>query len=118
MPPIDPRTAAPLLTARLTLRNTAEPIQLTFPSGQSYDLVIRNEKGDILYRWSDGKAFTLAIRTLTFGPGELNFLIQVPLATPDGKPFPQGRYLAEAWLSTLNPKTYAASAPFDLRHIF
>jgi hypothetical protein len=117
MPPIEPRTAIPLMTARLTLRNTAQPIQLTFPSGQSYDFVIRNEKGEILYRWSDGKAFTLAIRSEVFGPGEKNFLIQVRLGS-DVRPFPQGRYLAEAWLTTMGSKVYAASLAFEIRHIF
>jgi hypothetical protein len=118
MPPLDPRTSVPLMTARLTLRNTAEPVQLTFPSGQSYDFVIRNEKGETVYRWSDGKAFTMAIRTETFGPGEKNFMIQVRLGSADGKPFPQGKYVAEGWLTTMGTRVYTASAGFEMRHIF
>ncbi len=118
MPPLDPQTSVPLMTARLTLRNTAEPIQLTFPSGQSYDFVIKNEKGDILYRWSDGKAFTMAIREETFGPGEKDFVIQVRLGGKDGKPFPQGKYIAEGWLTTMGAKAHAASVGFEMRYIF
>ena len=118
MPPIDPARVAPLLHARLTLRNTAEPIQLTFPSGQTFDLVIKNEKGDVLYRWSDGKAFTLAIRTETFGPGEKNYVVEVRLADKDGKPFPQGRYVAEGWLTTMGPRAYAASVGFELKYVY
>jgi hypothetical protein len=118
MPPLDPRASVPLMTARLTLRNTAEPVQLTFPSGQSYDFVIRNEKGETVYRWSDGKAFTMAIRTEIFGPGEKNFMIQARLGSADGKPFPQGKYVAEGWLTTVGSKIYAAAAGFEIQHVF
>lgn len=118
MPPIDPGRVAPVLRARLTLRNTAEPIQLTFPSGQSFDFVIKNETGDVLYRWSDGKAFTMAIRTETFGPGEKNYVVEVRLADKDGKPWPQGRYIAEGWLTTMGPRAYAASVGFELKYVY
>lgn len=117
MPPIDPSRAVPLLTARLTLRNTSVPISLTFPSGQTYDLVIRNEQGEVVYRWSEGKFFILAIRTETIGPGEKNWVILVRLGD-DGKPWPQGKYTAEAWLTTAGPKTFAASVGFEIRHVF
>jgi hypothetical protein len=117
MPPVDPRRAVPLMTARLSIRNTAEPIPLTFPSGQTFEFVIRNEKGDVLYRWSDGKAFTLAIRTETFGAGEKNHVVQVRLGA-DGKPWPQGRYVAEGWLTTMGVRAYSASVGFELKYVY
>jgi hypothetical protein len=105
----------PLMLARLTFRHSQpEPIALTFPSGQTFELVIRNERGNEVYRWSDGKAFTLAIRRLEFGAGESNWPVSVELRDREGKPFPPGRYFAEAWLTTMGPKAFAASVPFEI----
>jgi len=117
MPPIDPGRVAPVLRARLTLRNTADSVQLTFPSGQTFDFLIKNEKGDVIYRWSDGKAFTLVFRTGTLGPGEMNYVVETRLADKDGKPWPQGRYIAEGWLTTMGPRAYLASVAFELRYV-
>ncbi|MFN7937177.1 MAG: BsuPI-related putative proteinase inhibitor [Bryobacteraceae bacterium] len=65
------------ITVRMTLRNTTgTPLELAFPSGQDFDVVIRSEKGDEVYRWSNGRAFTLAIRTLRFS-GEKNYSVAV-----------------------------------------
>jgi hypothetical protein len=72
------------ITVRMSLRNTTgTPLELTFPSGQDFDVVIRNEKGDEVYRWSNGRAFTLAIRTLRFS-GEKNYSVAVRPGLPAG----------------------------------
>jgi hypothetical protein len=114
MPPVPVPPPVPTLTARLTLRNTAQPITLTFPTGQSYDLEIRNENGAVVYRWSDGRAFTQVFRTETFGPGEKSFTVQAPLAGADKNPLPQGKYVAEGWLTTQGTKTFDASVGFEI----
>ena len=54
----EPRDGVALLTAKLRLRNTAQPITLNFLGGQSFDFTITNDKGAIVYRWPDGQAFT------------------------------------------------------------
>lgn len=116
MPPFDPRNPTLFLTARLTLRATHEPpLVLTFPSGQSFDLELRNEKGDVVYRWSEGKAFTLAIRTVIFG-AETNWPVLVRLVGKDDRPLPEGKYVAEGWLTTMGPRAYSASVGFEIRH--
>lgn len=105
----------PALLARITLRHSQpEPIPLIFPSGQTFELVIRSERGDEVYRWSEGKAFTLAIRRQEFSAGEFNWPVTVELRDREGKPFPPGRYFAEAWLTTMGPKAFAASAPLEI----
>lgn len=38
----------------------AEPLRLRFIDGQRYDLVLRNERGEAVWRWSDGKVFLQA----------------------------------------------------------
>lgn len=117
MPPVDPDRAAPLMTARITLRNTTErPVELVWPSGQRYDFLIRNAKGEVLWRWSEGKAFILLFGTESF-IGERNYVELIRLGTPDGKPFPEGRYTLEAWLAT-QPRAYFATATFEIRHVY
>ncbi|MBI4874618.1 MAG: hypothetical protein HY822_08295 [Acidobacteria bacterium] len=117
MPPVDPRRVVPELTARLSLRNGTEtPLEVVFPSGQNYDLEIRNARDELLHRWSDGRAFTMIFRRETLAPGqERNYLIAVPLGDKDGKPFPDGRYTAEAWFATEGGKRYAARLPFEIQ---
>src|SRR5574340_97832 len=98
------------MLARLTIRNTQDaPLRLNFTSGQRYDLVIRNDKGEVVYQWSRGKFFTLALGTEVIGPGEKNWAITVPLDD-----IPNGHYVVEGWLTTAGPRAYAASVGFDI----
>jgi len=96
------------LTARLTLRNTqAEPLRLTFPSGQDFDLVIHDRGGAEVYRWSEGRAFTLAIRMVEIRD-ERNWVILTPVGLPPGN------YNATASLAVSGVK-FEAAAPFAVR---
>ena len=107
---------APRATARFTLRNAqANPITLVFPTTQIYDLTVRNDQGVVVFRWSDGRAFAEVITERRFGPGEKNFSLIVPLADSGGKTFPDGKYVAEAWLTTLGGRAFAASVGFEIR---
>jgi hypothetical protein len=96
------------ITVRMTLRNTTgTPLELTFPSGQDYDVVIRNERGDEVYRWSNGRAFTLAIRTMRFS-GEKNYAVAV---RPN---LPVGRYTLTANLAVMDTKI-ETTLPLEIR---
>jgi hypothetical protein len=98
---------AATMIARLTLRNTQQdPVELTWPDGQRYDLEIRNEKGEAVYRWSEGRAFPLFFSRELFS-GERNYVIQAPT------PLSPGRYTAEAWFTTL-PRQYSATVSFQV----
>ena len=111
-PPIDP----PQMTARLTLRNnTSQPVVLTFGSGQRYDLELKNERGEVVYRWSDGMMFTMLFGQERFGPGETNYTIVHKLAGQDGKPLPTGKYVAEGWITCTEEGPYRATAGFEIR---
>lgn len=94
-----------LITARLTLRNaTPAPLALVFPSGQDFEIVIRNGRGDTVWRWSDGKAFTLALRPLDFA-GERHWVEPIRLDLP------AGTYTATASLAVMDKK-YESTLPF------
>ena len=82
------------LKARLTVRS-AQPITLTFPSGQRFDLRIWNDRGEIVYTWSADKLFPQVITQEEVGPGERSFAF-----TAEVPNLPPGRYVAEAWLAT------------------
>ena len=99
-----------VLGVRLTLRSTsAQSLVLEFPSGQSYDLKVTNEKGEVVYTWSAGRAFTMIYRTENFGPGEKTYGLAAPLDN-----LPPGRYQVEAWLTT-SPIMYRGMASFEIR---
>lgn len=107
---LDRAVAAPGATVgvRLTLANTLpQPLELTFPSGQDYDLVMRDEKGTVVYQWSAGKAFIMIFRQLKFGPGEKTFSFDVPAPSAPGK------YVLEGWLAT-DPRQFVASTALEV----
>ncbi len=92
-------------SARLTLRNTTgAPLQLDFGSGQTFDLIVRDETGAAVWVWSDGRGFTQALRTEQV-TGERLWLVSLPALKP-------GRYTVEAWLTTMGDKRFAATTAF------
>jgi len=98
-----------LLGARLTLRNTkADAVNLHFPSSQSFDLKILNDKGEAVFVWSSSRSFAQVVRDEKLAPGELTYGASVLL---DG--FPAGHYVLQAYLTT-NPIEYVAQVPFDV----
>jgi len=108
------KLTTPVITVRLTLRVTSDPVRLTYASGQRFDIVLKSGDGKEVYRWSDGKAFTLALGTETFGPGEQNYVVEIPLADAAGNRFAPGRYVAEGWVATMGEKSYVASVGFQI----
>lgn len=78
--------AGELVTWRLTVTNgTGADVTLAFRSGQSGDVVLRAD-GEERYRWSEGMAFTEAIREepLAAGDSATYELTGGPLAVPPG----------------------------------
>lgn len=119
MPPVSSLPPIPTMTARIHFRVVQDqPLTLTFGSGQTYELIIKDEKGQVVYRWSDGRASTLAVRQESFGPGEKVYAMAVRLADKDGWLLPPGNYTAEAWLTTVGNTSYTASVGFAIRHLY
>ncbi|WAA12492.1 BsuPI-related putative proteinase inhibitor [Fervidibacillus halotolerans] len=54
-----------------TLENVSDQtIVLSFSSGQKYDFWIYNDQNNLLYQWSEGKMFTMALETIPLQPNE------------------------------------------------
>ncbi|HEY3440950.1 MAG TPA: BsuPI-related putative proteinase inhibitor [Paludibaculum sp.] len=85
---------------RLTLRNTTgTPLELNFGSGQTFDVVVRDEEGKDVWRWSEGRGFTEALRSESVS-GERVWVVALPVLKG-------GRYSVEGWLTTLGEKRFA-----------
>ena len=62
---------------RFSLRvtnNTPKMLELRFPDGQTHDFVVKDFAGKEVWRWSEGRMFTSAMRSETLkGKGETVF---------------------------------------------
>ncbi|MCG0238555.1 MAG: BsuPI-related putative proteinase inhibitor [Firmicutes bacterium] len=77
----------------LTVRNTGkEAVTLRFPSGAQHDFVLKDEKGQEVWRWSKGLAFVQPVQDLRLNAGaSLRYSAELPADLP------AGTYTAEAW---------------------
>ena len=105
-----------VMEARLALRNhRLDPFTLEFSTSQRFDFEIRNERGAVVYRWSDGRAFLMVLGTEEIAHGEKHYTVSVPLADTSGAPLPPGKYTARAWLTHTGPNRFEASVGFEIR---
>jgi intracellular proteinase inhibitor BsuPI len=70
-----PNDDADKLRFSLSVRNnTAKMLELRFPDGQTHDFVVKDFAGKEIWRWSEGRMFTSAMRSETIkGKGETSF---------------------------------------------
>lgn len=72
------------------------PVDLTFSSGQQFELVITDASGNEVYRYSDGKFFTMMLVNKTINPGEsLKWQDEWDMTDKDGVKLTSGTYKAE-----------------------
>lgn len=102
--------------ARFTLRacNTSnETRELTFPSGQRYDFEV-SRNGELVWRWSDGRAFTQVYGTEQWGPGQCKtYNDSWDGRTSDGGVAPPGSYQAVGIVAS-SPQLRSAPKTFCL----
>ena len=89
---------------------TDAPFVLQFRDGQSADVVLTDESGTEVYRWSADKAFTDALWDQTIEPGA-TWSIQLH----DELDIAPGRYLASATIAADNAPKVALSLGVDVR---
>jgi hypothetical protein len=70
-----PREDADKLKFTLSVKNnTTKMLELRFPDGQTHDFVVKDFAGKEVWRWSQGRMFTSAMRSETLkGKGETAF---------------------------------------------
>jgi hypothetical protein len=87
--------------------NSPDPVKLRFSTGQEYDVRVRDENGNEIWRWSAGKFFTAAFHVQEIGVG-WSTTVSIPR---DRFPVP-GKYTVEAWLTTASPNPqFATTVP-------
>ena len=95
----------------VSIRNDGdESVDLTFPTGQTADVVVRStdDPAEVVWRWSDDRLFTQAIRQVTLAPGES---LDEELTWADPQP---GTFRAEATLEATDARV-SAGGRFSLR---
>lgn len=100
-------------------------LHLIFPSGQEFDYLIYNENGELVYRWSDGKMFIMAIHETILPAGEKIEIREVwDGRDKNGDPVPLGKYrvtfLLKARAKTADDveiaeKAFEASAVIEIK---
>ena len=106
-----PASSDAQLHARLMIRNeSADPVTLTFPTGQIYDLEIHDGDGNVVYHWAQGKVFPRMATNVEI-QFEKGYSITAPLTH-----LQPGRYVVQAWLTLEGPvRAYSGSARFELK---
>lgn len=92
---------------------TDQSHKLTFPTGQRYDFEVRRD-GNLVWRWSDGKAFTQVYGEETWRPGECKTYDDAWNGREsDGGIAPPGRYSATGIVAS-SPQLRSAPKSFCL----
>lgn len=99
--------------AYITLTNqTSEPIELTFNSGQLFDIYLYDSNDNLVNQWSSGRMFTQAFQTITLEPGQKKrFGDSIALTDLEGNQLDIGSYKLKIQVKT---STKASGSLFQL----
>ena len=93
-----------------TINISEETINLDFSSGQKYDLYIK-DNGEEIWRWSEGKFFTMALDRVEIKPGKkLSYDINIPSEIE----LLPGSYTLSGELSTIKSPVQLNSVEFKI----
>lgn len=109
---VGPENPHLLATLRLSLMSD-ENVILHYPTSQEYDIVMWNDRGEEVYRWSAGKFFEQSTWHREVS-GMLRHTVEIPLQAATGEPLPAGLYAIHAWL-TAGPGGQSCSALVNFR---
>ena len=78
------------------------PVELMFSSGQQFEVTITDDAGNEVYKFSDGRAFTMALVYKTINPGEaFKWQDEWDMTNRDGGKLTSGNYKAVIKISAL-----------------
>ena len=104
----------------ITARNAgAQAKEVTFNSGQSFDVVVRplnapDDRAQEVWRWSTGRMFTMALRTVSLEAGqELTWTAPWQYTAETARRTPRGVYEAQAELAII-PKRFSSPIRIEL----
>ncbi|MFN7993281.1 MAG: BsuPI-related putative proteinase inhibitor [Bryobacteraceae bacterium] len=102
------------LTALLKLRlDPTREIKLRFPTGQEFDLVVRDETGRTIWKWSDGQVFTAGEHERSVN-GEWSFSVTIPQQVFSNSSSQAREYTIQVWLTTAGAPGFAATVPLTV----
>ena len=116
MPPLPPTIPGPLVRARIRLTNGSdEELALDFPSSQRFDFLLEDERGHIVFRWSDDKVFLPVLGREIVRPGR-SLIYEATFSLPgsDRGILPAGRYTLRGILVAETP--FSGSLPVRIIH--
>jgi hypothetical protein len=109
-------------TLRISVFGMGGPVRLPFNSSQRFDVVLKNQRGEQVYRWSSDKLFNPVV-TEEFFEGERTYSFTIEL--PQGQAYnfitgelisvADGVYDVEAWLTTTGERRFAATGRIEIR---
>ena len=85
-----------------------EPLELEFASGQLYDIVLYNDRGERIYVWSADKIFPAVFIRERLRERRI-YTEDLPI------PLPAGRYVVEAFLTTNGAQLYRTTMPVEIK---
>ncbi len=103
---LDVRTGPEVEFALRVTNATDKRMELTFPSGQTHDVVVLDAAGREVWRWSEGRMFTQAVQTKLLASDETTAYVE--------RWTPQGRAGSYTVIATLRSSNH----PVELRRGF
>ncbi len=106
-----PKAGADSMIVTLRLKtNSSADLVLPFPSAQEYEVQILDAKGEVLWKWSDGRFFDQAAHERQIG-GEWLVRLEIP-NPPRSSAGPSAEILTvQAWVTTSGTPRFAATVP-------
>ncbi|HLX44687.1 MAG TPA: BsuPI-related putative proteinase inhibitor [Bryobacteraceae bacterium] len=107
---VDQNKPAAFLTATLRVQtNSAAPLKLRFATAQEYDVVLRDDSGKEVWKWSDGQVFAQVEHDRSIAVGWTT-QVQIPVPQSIGNNAQPAVYTLQAWLTAEGSDPYYAAA--------
>lgn len=105
-----------LVKMMVTYTNTStESISTYYPSGQKYDILIKDKNKNDIWRWSYGKMFIMSVQPIRLGPGKsVSFNYSWHQKDNEGNPVPPGKYYIAGEI-TISPRVRSAEKTITIK---